>query len=80
MKANDLGPRQPWWRIRMWWLALGGPLVVAVASFVTLFIAVRGGDKALPTAVLTSSTAGAITGAATSPAVQARNHAATARH
>jgi uncharacterized protein len=84
MKANDLGPRQPWWRIRMWWLALGGPLLVAVASVVTLFIAVRGGDRALTTVVLTppgtNATNNATNSAATSPAVQARNHAATSRH
>jgi uncharacterized protein len=76
MKANDVGPQQPWWRIRMWWLALGGPLLVAVASFATLFIAVRGGDKALSTLAVAPSAHGA----ATTPAVQARNHAATARH
>jgi hypothetical protein len=80
MKANDWGPCQPWWRIRMWWLALGGPLLVAGACFVTLFFAVRGGDKALPTVVFTPSSASVTTGAATTPAVQARNHAATARH
>jgi uncharacterized protein len=75
MKPNDIGPLQPWWRIRIWWLALGGPLLVALASFVTLFIAVRGGDQALA-AVTVASTA---QGAANTPAVQARNHAATPR-
>jgi uncharacterized protein len=76
MPSNQVGPTQPWWRIRMWWLALGGPLLVAVASFVTLFIAVRGGDRALSTVVVTATT----TGAANTPAVQARNHASTSRH
>jgi uncharacterized protein len=75
MRPNDIGPLQPWWRIRIWWLALGGPLLVALASFVTLFIAVQGGDKALA-AVAPPSMA---FDAANTPAVQARNHAATPR-
>jgi uncharacterized protein len=76
MQSNQFGPTQPWWRVGMWWLALGGPLLVALASVVTLVIAVRGGDKALSTVGRVSAT----TGAATTPAVQARNHAATSRH
>lgn len=79
MNTSQVGPLQPWWRIPIWWLALGGPLLVALASFVTLFIAVRGGDKALASVVVVAGPAKVIAGAADTPAVQARNHAATPR-
>jgi uncharacterized protein len=75
MNTSQVGPVQPWWRIGIWWLALGGPLLVALASFVTLFFALRGGDPALSTAAVQSPARDA----ATTPAVQARNHAATPR-
>ena len=59
----------PWWRHRMMWLVIGGPAAVVVASFATLAIAI-----AYPDPVLSTSS-----GAADTPAVQARNHAATPR-
>jgi len=60
----------PWWRVGMMWLVVMGPALVVVASFVTLGLAVRGGDRPLP--VETTSHAHALT-----PAQLARNHAAT---
>lgn len=71
MNTEKMGPVEPWWRIRMLWLVVGGPAVVVVASFALLFVAVRGGDTPLPQA-----SAGAD---AQAPATQARNHAATPR-
>lgn len=62
----DSAPPQAWWRVGMVWLVIGGPLAVVVASIVTLVIALRGADDILPKEVVTST-----------PAVQARNHAAT---
>ncbi len=62
-------PPLPWWRIRMVWLVIGGPLAVVVASFVTLAIAIGHPDPVL--------SAGPAARAADLPAVQARNHAAT---
>ncbi len=59
----------PWWRIRMLWLVIGGPLAVVIASFATLALALRYPDPVL-TPQATASTA-------ETPAVQARNHAAT---
>lgn len=59
----------PWWRIRMVWLVIGGPLVVVVASFATLGLALKNPDPVLSTQVMASP--------AETPAVQARNHAAT---
>jgi hypothetical protein len=54
----------------MVWLVISGPAAVVVAGFATLAIAIAYPDPVLPT-----------TGAADdaqAPAVQARNHAATA--
>lgn len=68
--SRAMGPVQPWWRIRMVWLAFGGPAVVVVACFATLFFAVHGGDPPL-------AKSGAARAGADAPAVQARNHVVT---
>ncbi|MBI5717410.1 MAG: hypothetical protein HZC37_06950 [Burkholderiales bacterium] len=59
----------PWWRIRMLWLVIGGPLAVVIASFATLGLALRHPDPVLAPQAAASP--------AEVPAVQARNHAAT---
>lgn len=59
----------PWWRVRMLWLVIGGPLAVVIASFATLALALRFPDPVLAPEVVASP--------AEVPAVQARNHAAT---
>lgn len=41
--------RRPWFREPMMWLVVGGPLIVVVASLVTVWIAVRHADQVLPT-------------------------------
>jgi hypothetical protein len=64
-------PVLPWWRVPIVWLVVGGPALVVVASFVTLFLAVRGGDT--PLRVPADVQADTMT-----PAKQARNHATTA--
>ena len=82
MNTRTLDARQapktglPWWRVGMVWLVIAGPLVVVVAAITTAVIAVRGADPVLTEAEMRPQ-AGQV-GAAT-PAVQARNHAATAR-
>jgi uncharacterized protein len=53
----------PWWRHGMVWLVISGTTAVVIAGFATLFIALAYPDPVLQT-----------TG---TPAVQARNHAAT---
>ena len=68
MLGEMIGPMQPWWRIRMMWLAIGGPLLVVVASFVLLVLAIQGRDRP----IVESSTPRAD---ASAPALQARNHA-----
>lgn len=65
-------PAEPWWRHRMVWLVIGGPAVVVVAAIATLAIAIANPDPVLPT---TSQAADE----AHTPAVQARNHAASPR-
>ncbi|MDO8420200.1 MAG: hypothetical protein Q7S90_09200, partial [Rubrivivax sp.] len=61
----------PWWRLPNVWMVIGGPLVVVVASFATLTLALRNPDP------LISAPSGSK--ASELPAVQGRNHAATPR-
>lgn len=65
-KERDHTAPQPWWRVKMMWLVLGGPAAVVVAGVATMVIAVRGADTV-------------VTSPQQQPAVQARNHAATPR-
>lgn len=67
---NSRGPVSPWWRYPIVWLALGGPLVVVIASIATLVIAVTHPDPVLPVRANAPDA---------QPAVQARNHAANPR-
>lgn len=73
---NEQHPRQ-WWRYPIVWLVIGGPLAVVVASLATAVVAVRGADPVL----MRDESGGASEvrqGAdSMTPAVQARNHAAT---
>ena len=74
MKMNSAPPSvthsTPWWRVGMVWLVLGGPAAVVVAGTVTAVIAVQGAEP-----VLTSQESVKFSDR---PAVQGRNHAATA--
>ncbi len=67
---------QPWWRYPIVWLVVGGPATVVVAGVVTAVIAVQGADTLVNEAALARQATVAPT--ATTPAMQARNHAATA--
>lgn len=67
-RAAPSGEDAPWWRVRMLWLVIGGPLAVVVASFATLAVALRHPDPVLAPQEAAN--------AAHTPAVQARNHAA----
>jgi uncharacterized protein len=53
----------PWWRHGMVWLVISGPAVVVVAGFATLAIAIANPNPVFSTTA--------------TPAVQARNHAAS---
>ena len=69
----------PWWRFGIVWLVVGGPAVVVVAATVTAFIAIVGADPPVDRTQDRMSAQTAAPGDAEAPAVQARNHAATAR-
>ncbi|MBI3156717.1 MAG: nitrogen fixation protein FixH [Burkholderiales bacterium] len=70
-RADDAAHPQagtPWWRHRIMWLVVGGPLAVVVAGIVTAVIAVRGADPVLDTRA---------DRAPERPALEGRNHAAS---
>ncbi len=70
IESAPVGPSTPWWRFPMVWLVIGGPAAVVVAGIVTAVIAVKGADEVLPH--------DAEAKVSDRPAVQGRNHAATA--
>ena len=75
-------PSDPWWRHGHVWMVIAGPLIVVIASFVTLYLAIRTPD---PVYSDSPRSAGAAAhrpadepgSSALAPAMQARNHAAT---
>lgn len=66
----------PWWRVGMVWLVVGGPAVVVVASLGTAVVAYRGADEVLIDTPSARHVPVQPTGR--TPALTARNHAATA--
>jgi len=70
--ANPNKKSVPWWRVGMVWLVLAGPLSVMVASFFTIRLALLHADPVIKDPVASSQVSPALT-----PAVKARNHAAT---
>ena len=71
--ANPKNQSVPWWRVGMLWLVLAGPLSVMVASFFTLRLALLNPDPVLREPAQSSEASSP----ALTPAVKARNHAAT---
>jgi hypothetical protein len=72
---------KPWWTFGYVWMVIGGPLVVVLASFVTVYLAASGMDPVVDEnyyqAGLDINKARARTPESQAPAMQARNHAAT---
>jgi hypothetical protein len=66
---------QPWWRFGLVWMVLGGPAVVVVAGFITLYIAISNPDPVLNVTPRTAMQERQ--GITHAPAMQGRNHAAT---
>jgi hypothetical protein len=66
---------QPWWRFGLVWMVFGGPAVVMVAGFITLYIAVTNPDPVLQ--VTPRTAVQERQGITHVPAMQGRNHAAT---
>lgn len=78
MTVSTSTPPTPWWKVGPMWLVVGGPSIVVVASFVTLYLAIRTPDPVYVdpprpgVAAPTPADEHELT-----PAMQARNHAAT---
>jgi hypothetical protein len=69
-----------WWSYGHVWLVISGPLLVVVASFISAFVAFQGNDRALqddPAAIRAARNIQLVKDRAMTPAIQARNHAAT---
>jgi hypothetical protein len=66
---------QPWWRFGLVWMVFGGPAVVVVAGFITLYIAATNPDPVLQ--VTPHTAVQERQGITHVPAMQGRNHAAT---
>lgn len=64
----------PWWRVGMVWLVLAGPAAVVLAGIVTVKIALTHIDPVVQVPATVADTS-----ASMSPALKARNHAATPR-
>ncbi len=74
--GQQAGSSTPWWRVGMVWLVVGGPAVVVVASLGTAVVAYWGADEVL---IDTPSARHApVQPTGQTPALTARNHAATA--
>lgn len=71
----------PWWKVRLMWLVVGGPLVVVIAASVTAVVAIRGQDPVLADRAMSAADLRVDSSKRADPAYQAamegRNHATT---
>jgi uncharacterized protein len=71
----------PWWKFGHVWMVFGGPAVVVVASFITLYFALVGADPVVDEnyyqAGININRTLASDPQGLAPAMKARNHAAT---
>lgn len=74
-------PATPWWKVRLMWLVVGGPLVVVIAASVTAVVAIRGQDPVLADRAMSAADLRVDSSKRADPAYQAaiegRNHATT---
>jgi len=72
---------QPWWKFGHVWLVVAGPVVVVIASFITLYLAVTRPDPVLDENYyqkgMDINKTLADSPKSLAPAMKARNHAAT---
>jgi len=71
---------QPWWKFGHVWMVFAGPAVVIVASFITLYLAIKVPDPVVTSygqATRPSAADREASSTNMAPAMQARNHAAT---
>jgi hypothetical protein len=82
VQVAPVTPAPPaWWKFGHVWLVIAGPAVVVVASFITLFLAIRHPDPVVDAdyyrkGVEINKTLGG-SPASLAPAMAGRNHAAT---
>ena len=78
---HDTRDGQPWWKFGHVWLVVAGPVIVVIASFITLYLAVTRPDPVLDENYYQKGVAINQTLAdspkSLAPAMKARNHAAT---
>lgn len=85
LKAAPLQTEQKWYQNPFVWLVIGGPLLVVVASFITLYLAITHPDPAIDDyyrkGIEINKTLDAqgqeSQSESMAPAIQARNHAQT---
>ena len=79
-KATIKTDQNPWWKYGYVWLIISGPLVVVIAGFITLYLALSKPDPAVEDyyrkGIEINKTLDAERDGL-APALQARNHAAT---
>lgn len=70
---------KPWWQYGYVWLVIGGPLVVIIASFITLYFAIKTPDPVIENYYVKGMEINKTLEAkeALAPAMKARNHAQT---
>lgn len=81
MAPLEATPQRAWWQFGHVWLVISGPALVVIASFVTLYLAVKGMDPVLDEDYYRKGVEINRTLAdnpnSLAPAIQARNHAQT---
>jgi hypothetical protein len=74
---------KPWWKFGYVWMVISGPLVVIIASFITLYYAIKTPDPVIENyyvkgmEINKTLAAEALATEELAPAMKARNHAAT---
>jgi uncharacterized protein len=78
-QAMTLPRREPWWRFPLVWMVMAGPALVVVASFVTLWLALRTPDPVVESDYYRRGIEinKALADKKLMPALAGRNHAAT---
>ena len=76
----EIEDTKPWWKFGYVWMVIGGPLVVIVASFITLYFAIQTPDPVIENYYVKGLEINKTLEAqekGLAPAMKARNHAQT---
>lgn len=83
MNESKLDSYSPWWKFGYVWFVLSGPLIVVIASLITLYVAVNKPDPVVTEdyyrkgVEINNSLGRDAEAVSMAPAIQARNHAQT---